>query len=138
MVGIPFSVYHSRVLLCVGMVVSFLVAQPVCASVFMCVSTSGNATCSEVVCDNATCPERRTGHSTVVDPDSKMLYLYGGSKGAKWYSDVQALDLTTWKWQKLEVRIALCLYCVGEYCLVLSLSSCFCDRQLFPSFCTLK
>eukprot|EP00117_Sycon_ciliatum_P015361 scpid30446/ scgid3405/ RING finger protein B len=68
------------------------------------VGESSNASYSEVVCEDTSCPERRTGHSAVLDPDNKMLYMYGGSKGKKWFSDVQALDLTTWQWQKLEMK----------------------------------
>lgn len=66
---------------------------------------SGNSvTCSDVDCNDMSCPERRTGHTAVLDPDNKMLYMYGGSKGKRWFSDVHALDLTAWTWQKLEVR----------------------------------
>ena len=36
------------------------------------------------------------------DKDANVIYLYGGTKQDKWFSDVYTLDLTEWKWTKVE------------------------------------
>lgn len=51
--------------------------------------------------DQASVP-RRVGHSICYDDKLDVLYLYGGTKHDKWFSDVYSLDLKEWKWTKLD------------------------------------
>ena len=48
-------------------------------------------------------PESRMGHSVVYDPLLRTIYLYGGSKKLKWFSDVYTLDTDEWEWKVIEV-----------------------------------
>lgn len=51
-------------------------------------------------------PEARIGHSAVFDPDSKRIFVFGGSKNKKWFNDVHILDTRSWRWTMVEVRKA--------------------------------
>ncbi|CAG5126107.1 unnamed protein product [Candidula unifasciata] len=43
-------------------------------------------------------PEFRIGHSATYDPTMRCIYIYGGSKNAKWFHDVYMFDLDENKW----------------------------------------
>jgi len=58
---------------------------------------------------NAAKPEARTGHSVVHSPIARCLYVYGGSKNKKWFSDVYMVDTDNWTWQ--------CIKVVTQYCI---------------------
>lgn len=51
-------------------------------------------------------PETRIGHTATFDPDSKRIFVFGGSKNRKWFNDVHILDTQTWRWSMVEVRPA--------------------------------
>lgn len=56
-------------------------------------------------------PEARTGHSVIHSSMARCLYVYGGSKNKKWFSDVYMVDTDNWTWQCIRVsvnNIALC------------------------------
>ena len=54
-------------------------------------------------------PEARTGLSVVHSPMARCLYIYGGSKNRKWFSDVYMVDTDNWTWQCIKVsRSAEC------------------------------
>ena len=57
-------------------------------------------------------PETRMGHTAVYDPTVRAVYLFGGSKNLKWFSDVHILDTDEWKWQIVKVSCVLyvCFY----------------------------
>ncbi|CAF89400.1 unnamed protein product, partial [Tetraodon nigroviridis] len=40
-------------------------------------------------------PEARIGHTSVYDPDSGRIFVFGGSKNKKWFNDVHILDTRT-------------------------------------------
>lgn len=48
-------------------------------------------------------PEARIGHSAIFDPDSKRIFVFGGSKNKKWFNDVHILDTQSWRWTMVEV-----------------------------------
>ena len=48
-------------------------------------------------------PEARTGLSVVHSPMARCLYVYGGSKNRKWFSDVYMVDTDNWTWQCIKV-----------------------------------
>jgi len=48
-------------------------------------------------------PEARTGHSVVHSSMARCLYVYGGSKNKKWFSDVYMVDADNWTWQCMKV-----------------------------------
>ena len=52
-------------------------------------------------------PEARMGHTAVYDPTMRCIYVYGGSKNIKWFSDVHVLELDNMKWQLVKVRFTL-------------------------------
>lgn len=54
-------------------------------------------------------PEARIGHTAIYDPDSKRIFVFGGSKNKKWFNDVHILDTQSWKWTMVEVRVDLSL-----------------------------
>lgn len=54
-------------------------------------------------------PEARIGHTSVYDPDSKRIFVFGGSKNKKWFNDVHILDTQSWKWTMVEVCVRLLL-----------------------------
>ena len=47
--------------------------------------------------------DRRIGHTVTYDPDKKLLYVYGGSKNKRWFSDVNILDLQKHTWSAVKV-----------------------------------
>lgn len=49
-------------------------------------------------------PEARIGHTAIYDPDSRRIFVFGGSKNKKWFNDVHILDTQSWKWTMVEVR----------------------------------
>ncbi|XP_053716526.1 kelch repeat-containing protein isoform X2 [Synchiropus splendidus] len=49
-------------------------------------------------------PEARIGHTAVYDPDSKRIFVFGGSKNKKWFNDVHILDTQSWKWSMVEAQ----------------------------------
>ncbi|RVE60573.1 hypothetical protein OJAV_G00182390 [Oryzias javanicus] len=49
-------------------------------------------------------PETRIGHTAVFDPDSKRIFVFGGSKNKKWFNDVHILDTQTWRWSMVEAQ----------------------------------
>lgn len=52
-------------------------------------------------------PEARIGHTAVYDPDSRRIFVFGGSKNKKWFNDVHILDTQSWKWTMVEVQMCL-------------------------------
>lgn len=48
-------------------------------------------------------PEARIGHTATYDPDSKRIFVFGGSKHKKWFNDVHILDTQSWRWTMVEV-----------------------------------
>jgi len=46
--------------------------------------------------------DRRIGHTVTYDPDKKVLYVYGGSKNKRWFSDVNILDLQKNTWSAVK------------------------------------
>lgn len=48
-------------------------------------------------------PEARIGHTAIYDPDSRRIFVFGGSKNKKWFNDVHILDTQSWKWTMVEV-----------------------------------
>lgn len=52
-------------------------------------------------------PEARIGHTAVYDPDSKRIFVFGGSKNKKWFNDVHILDTQSWKWTMVEVSVLI-------------------------------
>ncbi|PWA27126.1 hypothetical protein CCH79_00011615 [Gambusia affinis] len=49
-------------------------------------------------------PEARIGHSAIFDPDSKRIFVFGGSKNKKWFNDVHILDTQSWRWTMVEAK----------------------------------
>ncbi|XP_060887292.1 kelch repeat-containing protein isoform X1 [Labrus mixtus] len=49
-------------------------------------------------------PEARIGHTAVYDPDSRRIFVFGGSKNRKWFNDVHILDTQSWKWTMVEAQ----------------------------------
>lgn len=49
-------------------------------------------------------PEGRIGHTATFDPESKRIYVFGGSRNRKWFNDVHILDTQSWRWTLVEVR----------------------------------
>ena len=47
---------------------------------------------------------RRLGHTANYDEKSALVYVFGGSKNKKWYSDIHTLDTKTMKWMTLQVN----------------------------------
>lgn len=52
--------------------------------------------------EDNTIPQARIGHAVVYDELTKCLYVIGGSKNTKWFSDVHVLDTTQWKWREVK------------------------------------
>lgn len=61
-------------------------------------------------------PEARIGHTAVYDPDTRRIFLFGGSKNNRWFNDVHILDTQSWKWTMVEV----CTFAVSPFCCCLS------------------
>ncbi|CAH1263598.1 FBXO42 [Branchiostoma lanceolatum] len=49
-------------------------------------------------------PEARMGHTATYDPVVKCVYVFGGSKNKRWFSDVHVLDVQTWQWSSIEAK----------------------------------
>ncbi|KAM9717173.1 kelch repeat-containing protein [Menidia menidia] len=49
-------------------------------------------------------PEARIGHTAIYDPDSRRIFVFGGSKNKKWFNDVHILDTQSWKWSMVEAQ----------------------------------
>uniref|UniRef100_A0A3Q3MP02 Kelch repeat-containing protein n=1 Tax=Labrus bergylta TaxID=56723 RepID=A0A3Q3MP02_9LABR len=49
-------------------------------------------------------PEARIGHTAIYDPDSRRIFVFGGSKNRKWFNDVHILDTQSWKWTMVEAQ----------------------------------
>ncbi|CAJ1086418.1 kelch repeat-containing protein isoform X1 [Xyrichtys novacula] len=49
-------------------------------------------------------PEARIGHTAIYDPDSRRIFVFGGSKNKKWFNDVHILDTQSWKWTMIEAQ----------------------------------
>ncbi|XP_008285100.1 kelch repeat-containing protein [Stegastes partitus] len=49
-------------------------------------------------------PEARIGHTAVYDPDTRRIFVFGGSKNKKWFNDVHILDTQSWKWTMVEAQ----------------------------------
>ena len=49
-------------------------------------------------------PEARIGHTATYDPDSRRIFVFGGSKNRKWFNDVHILDTQSWRWSTVEVH----------------------------------
>ena len=47
--------------------------------------------------------DRRIGHTITFDPEKKVIYVYGGSKNKRWFSDINILDLQTNTWSAVKV-----------------------------------
>lgn len=47
--------------------------------------------------------DRRIGHTMTFDPEKKVIYVYGGSKNKRWFSDINILDLQTNTWSAVKV-----------------------------------
>ena len=52
-------------------------------------------------------PDVRMGHAAVYDPTFRCVYVHGGSKNLRWFSDVHILDVDEWQWQAVEVSMWL-------------------------------
>lgn len=49
-------------------------------------------------------PETRIGHTATYDPESKRIFVFGGSKSKKWFNDMHILDTQTWRWTMVEAQ----------------------------------
>ncbi|XP_028285222.1 kelch repeat-containing protein [Parambassis ranga] len=49
-------------------------------------------------------PEARIGHTAIYDPESRRIFVFGGSKNKKWFNDVHILDTQSWKWTMVEAQ----------------------------------
>ncbi|XP_030578599.1 kelch repeat-containing protein isoform X2 [Archocentrus centrarchus] len=49
-------------------------------------------------------PDARIGHTSIYDPDSRRIFVFGGSKNKKWFNDVHILDTQSWKWTMVEAQ----------------------------------
>ncbi|MCI4377394.1 hypothetical protein PGIGA_G00203100 [Pangasianodon gigas] len=49
-------------------------------------------------------PEARIGHTATYDPESKRIFVFGGSKHKKWFNDVHILDTQSWRWTMVEAQ----------------------------------
>lgn len=57
-------------------------------------------------------PEARVGHTAVYDPDTRRIFLFGGSKNTRWFNDIHILDTQNWKWTMVEV----CMFALSPFC----------------------
>ncbi|XP_061091642.1 kelch repeat-containing protein [Conger conger] len=49
-------------------------------------------------------PEGRIGHTATFDPESRRIFVFGGSKNKKWFNDVHILDTQSWRWTMVEAQ----------------------------------
>nr|XP_033813239.1 acyl-CoA-binding domain-containing protein 4-like [Geotrypetes seraphini] len=47
-------------------------------------------------------PECRVGHSATFDPETRRIYVFGGSKNQKWFNDMHILDTVSWRWSMVK------------------------------------
>ncbi|XP_039625015.1 kelch repeat-containing protein [Polypterus senegalus] len=66
-------------------------------------TTTGVWNAAETIADGPT-PECRIGHTATLNPETKHIYVFGGSKNKKWFNDVHILDTKTWKWSMVEAK----------------------------------
>lgn len=52
-------------------------------------------------------PPSSRGHSATFDPESKVVYVYGGLRDGQRYSDIYVLDTIMWKWKLVTVSKTL-------------------------------
>lgn len=58
----------------------------------------------ERILDESNCASRRMGHTAIYDKKLNLVYIFGGSKNKKWYSDINTFDTKTKKWVTVEVK----------------------------------
>ncbi|XP_077991821.1 kelch domain-containing protein 2-like [Glandiceps talaboti] len=46
----------------------------------------------------------RMGHTATYDPVVKCVYVFGGSKNLRWYSDIHVLDVESWTWSLVQTN----------------------------------
>lgn len=51
-------------------------------------------------------PSCLRGHTATYDPDTKRIYIFGGTREDKDYSGIYILDTVTWKWLLVAVSTA--------------------------------
>lgn len=56
----------------------------------------------ERVEDDSNGASRRMGHTAIFDRRTELVYVFGGSKNKKWYSDINILNSKTKKWVTVE------------------------------------
>ncbi|XP_067311161.1 rab9 effector protein with kelch motifs isoform X2 [Pseudorasbora parva] len=49
-------------------------------------------------------PPSSHGHSATFDPESKVVYVYGGLRDGQRYSEIYVLDTITWKWKLVSAK----------------------------------
>ncbi|XP_028848545.1 kelch repeat-containing protein [Denticeps clupeoides] len=49
-------------------------------------------------------PEARIGHTATYDPESRRIFVFGGSKNKKWFNDMHILDTQSWRWSMVEAQ----------------------------------
>ena len=59
----------------------------------------------ERVEDDSNGASRRMGHTAIFDRRTELVYVFGGSKNKKWYSDINILNSKTKKWVTVEVSL---------------------------------
>ncbi|XP_020915170.1 tip elongation aberrant protein 1 [Exaiptasia diaphana] len=72
--------------------------QMVKDSLWVVSTKSGEAFFSQPSSTGSTGADRRMGHFFFYDPESKVIFVYGGSKNNFFFSDVHKLDTKTWTW----------------------------------------
>ncbi len=48
------------------------------------------------------------GHTAVYDEKSQQIYIFGGCKNKKWFSDIHTLNANTFEWKSVEVSNETC------------------------------
>lgn len=74
----------------------------------LCPSEDMSWVAAETLAEGPT-PEARIGHTAIYDPDSRRIFVFGGSKNKKWFNDVHILDTQSWKWTMVEVCVFVLL-----------------------------
>ncbi|XP_034963932.1 uncharacterized protein LOC118081536 [Zootoca vivipara] len=49
-------------------------------------------------------PQCSRGHSATYDPETKRIYIFGGMREAKRYSNIHVLDTASWKWLHVSAK----------------------------------
>ena len=52
----------------------------------------------------------RMGHTAIYDPTIGSIYIYGGSKNLKWFSDIQVIGTDDWQWQMVKVGLLVLVF----------------------------